>query len=78
MAWVSSILIIVTILVIDLLYTVFRKCRYVSSLPRVCFALYPFNTILQGTAHTDIFVEVVNLVTAEAMLVHFATVTVHP
>ena len=39
---------------------------------------YPFSTILQGTAQTVIFVEVVNLVTAEAMWVHYAMVAVHP
>ena len=61
-----------------ILYTIFKKCRYVSSLPRVCFPLYPFSTILRGTARTDIFVEVVNLASAEAMWVHFASVAVHP
>ena len=75
-AWITTILIIITLLAI--LYTIFKKCRYVSSLPRVCFPLYPFSTILQGTARTDIFVEVVNLALAEAMWVHFASVAVHP
>ena len=56
----------------------FKKCRYVSSLPRVCFPLYPFSTILRGTTHTDIFVEVVNLALAEAMWAHFTSVAVHP
>ena len=37
MAWVLSILIILTILAI--LYTIFKKCRYISALPRVCFPL---------------------------------------
>ena len=60
------------------LYTIFKKCRYVSSLPRVCFPLYPFSTILRGTARTDIFVEVVNLASAEAMWAHFASIAVHP
>ena len=55
-----------------------QKCRYVSSLPRVCFPLYPFSTILRGTARTDIFIEVVNLASAEAMWAHFASVAVHP
>ena len=58
-AWITTILIIIALLAI--LYTIFKKCRYVSSLPRVCFPLYPFSTILQGTARTNIFVEVVNL-----------------
>ena len=37
-AWITTFLIILTLLAI--LYTVFKKCRYVSSLPRVCFSLY--------------------------------------
>ena len=75
-AWITTILIIITLLAI--LYTIFKKCRYVSSLPRVCFPLYPFSTILRGTARTDIFVEVVNLASAETMWAHFASVAVHP
>ena len=57
--WITMILIIITLLAI--LYTIFKKCHYVSSLPRVCFPLYPFSTILRGTARTDIYVEIVNL-----------------
>ena len=75
-AWITTILIIITLLAV--LYTIFKKCRYVSSLPRVCFPLYPFSTILRGTARTDIFVEVVNLASAKAMWAHFASVAVHP
>ena len=75
-AWITTILIIIALLAI--LYTIFKKCRYVSSLPRVCFPLYPFSTILRGTARTDIFIEVVNLASAEAMWAHFASVAVHP
>ena len=52
-AWITTILIIITLLAI--LYTIFKKCRYVSSLPRVCFPLYPFSTILRGTTRMDIF-----------------------
>ena len=75
-AWITTFLIIITLLAI--LYTIFKKCRYVSSLPRVCFPLYPFSTILRGTACTDVFVEVVNLASAEAMWAHIASVAVHP
>ena len=74
--WITTVLIIITLLAI--LYTIFKKCRYLSSLPRVCFPLYPFSTILRGTTRTDIFVEVVNLASAEAMWAHFASVAVHP
>ena len=75
-AWITTILIIITLLAI--LYTLFKKCWYVSSLPRVCFRLSPLSTILQGTMHTDIFIEVVNLASVEAMWAHFASMAVHP
>ena len=74
--WITTFLIILTLLAV--LYTIFKKCRYVSSLPRVCFPLYPCSTILRGTTRTDIFVEIVNLASAEAMWAHFASVAVHP
>ena len=74
--WVMTILIIVTLLAI--LYAIFKKCKYMSSLPRVCFPLYPFSTILRGTARTDIFVEIVNLASAEAMWADFVIVAIHP
>ena len=47
----------------SMVYAIFQKCQYVSSLPRVCF---------------PIFVEVVNLASAEAIWAHFATVAIHP
>ena len=75
-AWITTFLIILALSAI--LYTVFKKCRCVSSLPRVYFPLYPFSTILRGTARTDVFVEVVNLASAEAMWAHFASIAVHP
>ena len=75
-AWITTILIIITLLAI--LYMIFKKCRFVSSLPRVCLPLYPFSTILRGTARMDIFIEVVNLASAEAMWAHFTSVAVHP
>ena len=42
----SIMVILVVIALLAITYTIFKKCRYVSSLPRVCFPLYPFNTIL--------------------------------
>ena len=50
------------------LYTVFKKCQYVSSLPRVCFPIYPVSNFLWGTARTDIFVKVINISTAQINL----------
>ena len=73
---ITSVLIIVGLLAI--LYTVCKKCRYVSSIPRVCFPIYPISNFLRGTARTDIFVEVVNISTAKLIWAYFATWAVHP
>ena len=43
-AWITIIFIIIALLAI--VYTILKKYRYISSLPRVCFPLYPFSTIL--------------------------------
>ena len=61
-----------------LLYTIYKKCRYMSSLPRVCFPIYPVSNFLHGTARTDIFVEVINISTAKSVWAYFATCAVHP
>ena len=74
--FITSTLILVAILAIA--YQIFKKCCYVSSLPRVCFPVYPLSNFLRGTARTDIFVEIVNLSSGEAMWAYFATCAVHP
>ena len=73
---ITAILIAVGLLAI--LYTICKKCRYVSSLPRVCFPIYPVSNFLRGTARTDIFVEVINISTAKSIWAYFTTCAVHP
>ena len=73
---ITAILIAIGLLAV--LYTVFKKCRYVSSLPRVCFPIYPVSNFLRGTARTDIFVEVINISTAKSIWAYFTTCAVHP
>ena len=73
---ITAVLIIVGLLAI--MYTICKKCRYVSSLPLVCFPIYPTSNFLRGTARTDIFVEVVNISTAKSIWAYFTTCTVHP
>ena len=73
---ITAILIAIGLLAI--LYTVFKKSRYVSSLPRVCFPIYPVSNFLRGTARTDIFVEGINISTAKSIWAYFTTCAVHP
>ena len=42
--------VLITIGQLAILYTVCKKCRYVSSIPRVCFLIYPISNIFRGTA----------------------------
>ena len=73
---ITAILIAIGLLAI--LYTVFKKCRYVSSLPQVCFSIYPVSNFLWGTSRTDIFVEVINISTTKSIWAYFTTCAVHP
>ena len=70
--------VLITVGLLAILYTICKKCRYVSSIPRVCFPIYPISNFLRGTAQTDIFVEVVNISTAKSIWAYFMTCAVHP
>ena len=70
--------ILIAIGLLAVLYTVFKKCPYVSSLPQVCFPIYPVSNFLLGTARTDIFIEVINISTAKSIWAYFTTCAVCP
>ena len=70
--------VLITVGLLAIMYTVCKKFRYVSSLPRVCFPIYPISNFPRGTAHTDIFVEVINISTAKSIWAYFTTCAVHP
>ena len=60
------------------LYCIYKRYKYKSSLMRVCFPLYPLSRILRGKFHTDIFVEITNLRTSQTLWAHFAQVAEYP
>ena len=70
--------VLITIGILAILYTICKKCHYVSSVPRVCFPIYLVSNFLRGTARTDIFVKIINISTAKAVWAYFTTCTVHP
>ena len=70
--------ILISIGFLAILYTICKKCRYVSSIPRICFPIYLISNFLRGTARTDIFVEIINLSTAKSLWAYFTTCAVHP
>ena len=69
---------LISVGLLAILYTLCKKCRYVSSIPRICFPIYPISNFLWGTARTDIFVEIINLSTAKSLRAYFTTCAVHP
>ena len=69
--------VLITVGLLALLYTICKKCRYVSSIPRVCFPIYPISNFLRGTAQTDIFVKVVNNSTVKSIWAYFTSCVVH-
>ena len=54
-----------------------QKCRYKSSITRVCFPVYPLSRIVHGK-YTDIFLEVTNTTTCQTIWVHLTKVAVFP
>ena len=42
--------VLITVGLLAILYTICKKCRYVSSIPRVCFPIYPVSNFLRGTS----------------------------
>ena len=69
--------VLITVSILAILYTVCKKCCYVSSVPQVCFPIYPVSNFLRGMAHTDIFVEIINISTAKAVWAYFTMCAVH-
>ena len=70
--------VLITVGLLAFLYTICKKCRYVSFIPQVCFPIYPISNFLRGRAQTDIFFEVVKISTAKLIWAYFTTCAVHP
>ena len=69
---------VITLMSMIVLLTIYRKCRYKSSITRVCFPVYPLSRIVHGKYHTDIFLEVTNITTCQTIWVHLTKVAVYP
>ena len=50
--------IVCAIVVIIILYQIFKRCQYTHSIVKYCFPFFPILRILRGTHRTDLFVEV--------------------
>ena len=63
----TSTRIVIPLMSMIVLLTLYRKCRYKSSITRVCFLVYPLSRIVRGKYHIDIFLEVTNTTTCQTI-----------
>ena len=73
----TSTIIVITLMSMIVLLTIYRKCRYKSSITRVCFLVYSLSRIVCGK-YTDIFLEVTNTMTCQTIWAHLTKVAVFP
>ena len=73
-----TIAIIVFCTTIAILYCIYKKYKYSSSLMRTCFPCYPLSRVIRGNFTTDIFVEITHIQTAQTIWAHVQKVTVYP
>ena len=62
---------IVMITTISILICIWKRCRYSSSLMRLCYPLYLVSRWLCGTLQINISVQVANLQTSKTIWAHF-------
>ena len=74
----TSMIIVITLMSMIVLLTIYRRCRYKSSITRVCFPVYPLSRIVHRKYHTDIFLEVTNTTTCQTIWAHLTKVAVFP
>ena len=66
------------IVVIIILYQIFKQCRYMCSIVKYCFPFFPISRILRGTHRTDLFVEVTNLMKGNTIWAHYTLTGYYP
>ena len=71
-------LIVCTVVVIIILYQIFKRCQYMHSIVKYCFPFFPISRILRSTHRTDLFVEVTNLTKGNTIWAHFILTGYYP
>ena len=63
--------IVCAIIVVIILYQIFKQCRYTHSIVKYCFPFFQISRILRGTRRMDLFVEVTNLTKGNTIWSHY-------
>ena len=66
------------IVVIIILYQIFKQCCYTHSIVKYCFPFFPILRILRRTCRTDLFVEVTNLMKGNTIWAHYTLAGYYP
>ena len=66
------------IVVIIILYQIFKRCCYMHSIVKYCFPFFLILRILRGTHRTDLFVEVTNLMKGNTIWAHYTSTGYYP
>ena len=76
---VQVIMIIVCIaVVIIVMYFCCMKCRHTCTIFKYCFPFLPISHIIRTSLHTDLFVEVTNVIKCNGIWAHFASTRCFP
>ena len=66
------------IIVIIILYQIFKQCCYMHLIVKYCFPFFPILRILRGTHRMDLFVEATNLMKGKAIWAHYTLTGYYP
>ena len=64
--------------IVDIVYQIFKRCRYMRSIVKYCSLFFPIPRMLRGTRRTELFVEVANLTKGNAIWVHYTLTGYYP
>ena len=70
--------IVCTIVVIIILYQIFKRCRYMHSIVKYSFPFFLILRILRCTHRTDLFLEVTNLTRGNTIWAHYTLTGYYP
>ena len=74
----TSTIIVIILICLLVCMSIYHKCKYRSSVTRVCFPVYPLSKIVWGKYHIDIFIEVTNTTTCQTLWAHLTKVPLYP
>ena len=70
--------IVCAIVVVIILYQIFKQCHYTCSIVKYCFPFFLILRVLRSTHRTDLFVEVTNLTRGNTIWAYYTLTGYYP